>query len=89
MSSKYRFDSFTYFQDMKTFQHHLIFVDHDNNNLITLLNPHCSPQMESMSLTTRGQGLLQPLEGVSTDEHWRSETAFTEENSLKFINFLL
>ena len=34
MSSKYCFDSFTYFQDMLTFQHHLIFVDHDNNNLI-------------------------------------------------------
>ena len=45
--------------------------------------------MESMSLTTRGQGLLQPLEGVSADEHWWSETAFMEENSLKFINFLL
>ena len=43
---------------------------------ITLwINPHCSPQMESMSLTTSGQGLLEPLEGASADEHWRSKTA--------------
>ena len=33
-------------------------------------------EMESMSLTTSGQGLLEPLEGASADEHWRSETAF-------------
>ena len=36
---------------------------------ITLVNHHCSPQMESMSLTTKDQGLSQVQEDATGDEH--------------------